>query len=154
MNPSLPKKLEELAAEIAQVMNEMAKVNLELTSVEIKFNELTQMSADLNRRHNELLDEFNDHAKVAKKLEPKLPKSDDPIFRRPVNELSLDVRAKNCLLAMKIYYLGDIVQLTENGLLRLPNIGRSLSRQIKNEVKHLGLTLGMKLTNWPPADLE
>ena len=41
----------------------------------------------------------------------------DPILLRPVDELELTVRSANCLKAEDIYYIGDLIQRTENELL-------------------------------------
>jgi DNA-directed RNA polymerase subunit alpha len=78
----------------------------------------------------------------------------DPILLRPVDELELTVRSANCLKAENIYYIGDLIQRTENELLKTPNLGRKSLNEIKDVLAARGLTLGMKLDNWPPAGLE
>jgi len=85
-----------------------------------------------------------------------VPKSPtvDPILLRPVDDLELTVRSANCLKAENIYYIGDLIQRTENELLKTPNLGRKSLNEIKEVLASRGLTLGMKLENWPPAGLE
>ena len=78
----------------------------------------------------------------------------DPILLRPVDELELTVRSANCLKAEDIFYIGDLIQRTENELLKTPNLGRKSLNEIKEVLASRGLTLGMKLENWPPAGLE
>lgn len=78
----------------------------------------------------------------------------DPILLRPVDDLELTVRSANCLKAENIYYIGDLIQRTENELLKTPNLGRKSLNEIKDVLASRGLTLGMKLENWPPAGLE
>ncbi len=78
----------------------------------------------------------------------------DPILLRPVDDLELTVRSANCLKAENIYYIGDLIQRTENELLKTPNLGRKSLNEIKEVLAARGLTLGMKLENWPPAGLE
>jgi DNA-directed RNA polymerase subunit alpha len=78
----------------------------------------------------------------------------DPILLRPVDELELTVRSANCLKAENIYYIGDLIQRTENELLKTPNLGRKSLNEIKEVLASRGLTLGMKLEAWPPASLE
>ena len=78
----------------------------------------------------------------------------DPILRRPVDDLELTVRSANCLKAENIYYIGDLIQRTENELLKTPNLGRKSLNEIKEVLAAHGLTLGMKLENWPPAGLD
>ena len=78
----------------------------------------------------------------------------DPLLLRPVDDLELTVRSANCLKAESIYYIGDLIQLTENELLKTPNLGRKSLNEIKEVLASRGLTLGMKLENWPPAGLD
>lgn len=86
-------------------------------------------------------------------VEPKAPQI-DPILMRPVDDLELTVRSANCLKAENIYYIGDLIQRTETELLKTPNLGRKSLNEIKDVLASRGLTLGMKLENWPPAGLE
>ncbi len=78
----------------------------------------------------------------------------DPILMRPVDELELTVRSANCLKAENIYYIGDLIQRTETELLKTPNLGRKSLNEIKEVLAARGLTLGMKLENWPPMGLD
>ncbi|MBO7410853.1 MAG: DNA-directed RNA polymerase subunit alpha [Ottowia sp.] len=78
----------------------------------------------------------------------------DPVLLRPVDELELTVRSANCLKAENIYYIGDLIQRTENELLKTPNLGRKSLNEIKEVLASRGLTLGMKLENWPPIGLD
>lgn len=87
---------------------------------------------------------------IAKSSSPQI----DPILLRPVDELELTVRSANCLKAENIYYIGDLIQRTETELLKTPNLGRKSLNEIKDVLAARGLTLGMKLENWPPAGLE
>ena len=84
---------------------------------------------------------------------PKAP-AIDLILLRPVDDLELTVRSANCLKAENIYYIGDLIQRTETELLKTPNLGRKSLNEIKEVLASRGLTLGMKLENWPPAGLE
>lgn len=85
--------------------------------------------------------------------QPKIP-AIDPVLLRPVDDLELTVRSANCLKAENIYYIGDLIQRTETELLKTPNLGRKSLNEIKEVLASRGLTLGMKLENWPPAGLE
>ena len=78
----------------------------------------------------------------------------DPLLLRPVDDLELTVRSANCLKAENIYYIGDLIQRTENELLKTPNLGRKSLNEIKEVLAARGLTLGMKLENWPPVGLD
>ena len=78
----------------------------------------------------------------------------DPMLLRPVDDLELTVRSANCLKAENIYYIGDLIQRSENELLKTPNLGRKSLNEIKDVLAARGLTLGMKLESWPPTGLE
>ncbi len=77
----------------------------------------------------------------------------DPVLLRPVDDLELTVRSANCLKAENIYYIGDLVQKTENELLKTPNLGKKSLTEIKDVLASRSISLGKKLENWPPANL-
>ena len=77
----------------------------------------------------------------------------DPILLRPVDDLELTVRSANCLKAESIYYIGDLIQRTEVELLKTPNLGKKSLTEIKDVLASRGLSLGMRLENWPPSGL-
>jgi len=78
----------------------------------------------------------------------------DPVLLRPVDDLELTVRSANCLKAENIFYIGDLIQRTENELLKTPNLGRKSLNEIKEVLASRGLTLGGRLENWPPQGLD
>ena len=78
----------------------------------------------------------------------------DPMLLRQVDDLELTVRSANCLKAENIYYIGDLIQRTEVELLKTPNLGKKSLTEIKDVLATRGLSLGMKLENWPPASLK
>lgn len=73
---------------------------------------------------------------------------------RSVDELDLSVRAENCLQAANIKYIGDLVQKSEGEMLKTKNFGRKSLKEIKELLLEMGLSLGMKLENWPPRELK
>ena len=78
----------------------------------------------------------------------------DPILLRPVDDLELTVRSANCLKAEDIYYIGDLIQRTEVELLKTPNLGKKSLTEIKDVLATRGLSLGLRLENWPPTSLK
>lgn len=78
----------------------------------------------------------------------------DPILMRSVDDLELTVRSANCLKAESIHYIGDLVQRTEVELLKTPNLGKKSLTEIKDVLSSKGLSLGIRLENWPPADIK
>lgn len=73
---------------------------------------------------------------------------------RKVEELELSVRSANCLKNDNIVYIGDLVQKTENDMLRTPNFGRKSLNEIKEVLASMGLHLGMQTEGWPPENIE
>ncbi|MDX1901990.1 MAG: DNA-directed RNA polymerase subunit alpha [Gammaproteobacteria bacterium] len=78
----------------------------------------------------------------------------NPLFARPVDDLELTVRSANCLKAENIYYIGDLVQRTEADLLKTPNLGKKSLTEIKSVLASHGLSLGMRVDEWPPTTLK
>jgi len=77
----------------------------------------------------------------------------DPILLRSIDDLELTVRSANCLKAESIYYIGDLIQRTEVELLKTPNLGKKSLTEIKDVLAARGLSLGVRLENWPPSGL-
>ena len=84
---------------------------------------------------------------------PELAKLNENLFKG-VDELELSVRSANCLKNADIRYIGDLVQKTETEMLKTKNFGRKSLNEIKEILSEMGLSLGMKLDNWPPPELE
>ncbi|WP_305423507.1 DNA-directed RNA polymerase subunit alpha [Photobacterium leiognathi] len=101
----------------------------------------------------EQLDAFVDLRDVRVPEEKEEKPEFDPILLRPVDDLELTVRSANCLKAEAIHYIGDLVQRTEVELLKTPNLGKKSLTEIKDVLASRGLSLGMRLENWPPASI-
>ena len=71
---------------------------------------------------------------------------------RPVDDLELSVRSANCLQNADIKYIGELVQKTEQEMLKTKNFGRKSLNEIKEILHEMGLSLGMKLDSFPPRD--
>lgn len=69
---------------------------------------------------------------------------------KSVDELELSVRAANCLKKANIKYIGELVQKTENEMLKTKNFGRKSLNEIKEVLAEMGLHLGIRVTDWPP----
>jgi DNA-directed RNA polymerase subunit alpha len=73
---------------------------------------------------------------------------------RKVDELELSVRSANCLKNENIIYIGDLVQKTEQQMLKTPNFGRKSLNEIREVLAQMGLELGVNVPNWPPENIE
>jgi DNA-directed RNA polymerase subunit alpha len=93
--------------------------------------------------------------KGEKQVEPLRARTEiDPLLLRSVDDLELTVRSANCLKAENIFYIGDLIQKTEVELLKTPNLGKKSLTEIKDILSIKGLSLGMRLENWPPAGIH
>jgi DNA-directed RNA polymerase subunit alpha len=73
---------------------------------------------------------------------------------KSVDEMELSVRSYNCLKNANIRTIGELVQKSETEMLKTKNFGRKSLNEIKEILAEMGLSLGMKLENWPPASLK
>ncbi len=89
-----------------------------------------------------------------KGLAVKVQNKDDVILTLNKSGIGPVVAASaNCLKAETIHYIGDLVQRTEVELLKTPNLGKKSLTEIKDVLASRGLSLGMRLENWPPASI-
>jgi DNA-directed RNA polymerase subunit alpha len=72
----------------------------------------------------------------------------EALYKR-VDELNLSVRAANCLQNAGIEYIWQLVEKSEAEMLKTKNFGRKSLNEIKDLLTEYGLSLGMKLTNFP-----
>jgi len=134
------------------------RTDLDKLKIVIETNGVITAEEAIRQSARILVDQFNVFAALegteAAAEAPSRAPMVDPILLRPVDDLELTVRSANCLKAENIYYIGDLIQRTENELLKTPNLGRKSLNEIKEVLATRGLSLGMKLENWPPAVLE
>ena len=88
---------------------------------------------------------------VEEEEEEKEEKMNENLFR-PVSELELSVRSANCLKNANITLIGELVQKSESEMLKTKNFGRKSLNEIKSILEEMGLSLGMKLENFPSAE--
>ena len=167
---------------IANMTNEKTELVINLTisqgkgyqpAVKRKFNELEdlgigKMQIDASFTPVEKVSYSVDNARVKQKadldkliIEIKNDTQDevdenhiDPVLLRPVDDLELTVRSANCLKAENIHYIGDLVQRSENELLKTPNLGKKSLTEIKDVLSTHSLTLGQTIEDWPPKNIE
>jgi DNA-directed RNA polymerase subunit alpha len=84
---------------------------------------------------------------------PESGRSIKQILLTPVEELEFTVRSSNALHAEEINYVGDLVQKSEDDLLKTPNLGRKSLTEIKDVLGRYDLSLDMRLEDWPPPAL-
>jgi DNA-directed RNA polymerase subunit alpha len=149
-----PVKRVSYAVESARVEQ---RTDLDKLIMDVETNGVIEPDEAIRHSARVLMDQLSTFADIrptaATVEQPRTPQV-DPILLRPVDDLELTVRSANCLKAENIYYIGDLIQRTETELLKTPNLGRKSLNEIKEVLASRGLTLGMKLENWPPAGLD
>jgi DNA-directed RNA polymerase subunit alpha len=133
------------------------RTNLDKLIIDIETNGTLDPEEAIRRAATILQDQLSVFVDLQGKEEVKAesPEADvDPILLRPVDDLELTVRSANCLKAESIYFIGDLIQRTEVELLKTPNLGKKSLTEIKDVLASRGLSLGMRLENWPPAGLK
>ncbi len=133
------------------------RTNLDKLIIELETNGTIDPEESIRAAATILQDQLTHFIDLKGKAE-EAPKQEepevDPILLRPVDDLELTVRSANCLKAENIYYIGDLIQRTEVELLKTPNLGKKSLTEIKDVLASKGLSLGMRLDNWPPAQLK
>jgi DNA-directed RNA polymerase subunit alpha len=135
------------------------RTNLDKLVIELETNGTVDPEATIKMAATILHDQlsvFVDFEKVNDQVaeeEVEIEEVFDPVLLRPVDDLELTVRSANCLKAENIFYIGDLIQRTEVELLKTPNLGKKSLTEIKDILALKGLSLGMRLENWPPDNL-
>lgn len=132
------------------------RVNLDKLNIMVETNGSVNAEIAIQRAANILQDQLSSFVELELVEEEEiLPISEDfdPQLLAAVDELELTVRSANCLKAEQIYYIGDLIQKSEQELLRTPNLGRKSLNEIKEVLTEKGLDLGTAIANWPPVDL-
>ena len=128
------------------------RTDLDKLIIDIETNSAIDPEESIRYAARILVDQFSVFAALegtpAPVEKPQAPKV-DPMLLRPVDDLELTPRSSNCLKAQSIHYIGDLIQHNEADLLRTPNLGRKSLNEIKQVLAEHGLSLGMKLENWP-----
>jgi DNA-directed RNA polymerase subunit alpha len=133
-----------------------SRVDLDKLIINLTTNKSVDAEEAIKRAANILQEQLSAFIELElKEEEEPQPTSDDfdPILLNAVDELDLTVRSANCLKAEQIYYIGDLVQRSEQDLLRTPNLGRKSLNEIKEVLTEKGLKMGISIKNWPPIDL-
>ncbi len=133
------------------------RTNLDKLIIELETNGTIEPDEAIRRAATILQEQLSAFVDLQGKKESHQELSEpaiDPILLRPVDDLELTVRSANCLKAENIYYIGDLIQRTEVELLKTPNLGKKSLTEIKDVLASRGLSLGMRLENWPPASLK
>ncbi|HBR59609.1 MAG TPA: DNA-directed RNA polymerase subunit alpha [Deltaproteobacteria bacterium] len=129
------------------------RLNFELwTNGSVKPTDSLAYAAKIIKEHMDVFINF-DESRI--KDEPEVEVEDEPLnenLYRSVSELELSVRSINCLQNAKIETIGDLVQKSEQEMLKTKNFGRKSLNEIKVILTDMGLSLGTSLDNFDPMN--
>ncbi len=130
------------------------KLSLEIeTNGVISPEDAVALAARILQDQLQLFINFEEPSTRSEDIQPSEPTLNKNLLRK-VDELELSVRSANCLKNDNIIYIGDLVQKSEQEMLRTPNFGRKSLNEIKEVLATMGLTLGMDIISWPPENIE
>ncbi len=135
------------------------RTNLDRLVIDLETNGTLDPEESIRRAATILQDQLSAFVTLDNNVENESRQEDrrpaiDPILLRPVDDLELTVRSANCLKAENIFLIGDLIQRTEVELLKTPNLGKKSLTEIKDVLATRGLSLGMRLENWPPEGMD
>jgi len=129
------------------------RLNFELwTNGSVKPTDCLAYAAKIIKEH---MDVFINFDESSIKDEPEEEIEEEPLnenLYRSVSELELSVRSINCLQNAKIETIGDLVQKSEQAMLKTKNFGRKSLNEIKVILTEMGLSLGTELENFDPMN--
>jgi DNA-directed RNA polymerase subunit alpha len=133
------------------------KLTLEVwTNGAVSPRDAVGLASKLMKDHLTILINIEEEDEVEEPAE--LPEHDREVWweklNKSVDEMELSVRSYNCLKNANIRTIGELVQKTEAEMLKTKNFGRKSLNEIKEILAGMGLSLGMKLDNWPAAQGE
>ena len=143
------------AARLGQ-MTDYEKLALEVwTNGAITPQDAIGLAAKLVKDHMSIFINFEEPPEVSEEQSESFSDPRMEHLGRSVEELELSVRSYNCLKNANIQTIRELVQKTENEMLRTKNFGRKSLNEIKEILTKMGLALGMKFDEhgriiWPP----
>jgi len=133
------------AARLGQI-TDYDKLTLEVwTNGSVKAVDAIGLSAKLLKDHMSIFINFEEELEAQVAGEERKPEIRNDNLNRSVEELELSVRSYNCLKNANIQTIGELVQKTENEMLKTKNFGRKSLNEIKEILASMGLSLGMKI---------
>jgi DNA-directed RNA polymerase subunit alpha len=135
-------------ARVGQI-TDFDKLTIEIwTDGSVKPDDALAYSAKILKDQLNIFINFEEEAETPEEEVRLEPAFNENLFRS-VDELELSVRSANCLKNADIRYIGELVQKSEAEMLKTKNFGRKSLNEIKEILAEMGLSLGIKLENFP-----
>ena len=155
MESNLTKNLKILIEQLERSEGEMTEANKKVSGARARVNlaqeqlrATEQLVAEVNAARSALLKEISGLVNTESAQNHGIKVCVPLVASQRVEQLVLTARANNSLKNDGIDYFGDLVQRTENELLKCPNLGRKCINEIKKVLASQGLSLGMKVVDW------
>lgn len=150
------RKSERENLELKKLSAEIRKINAEAFQVET--DTTLRLLEELEKRNFEVSFSFDEkESKIividSKRIHSHIDSKIDPVLLRPIDDLEFSNFIENLLKSENIYYIGDLIQVTEFEMLEIHDMDMSLLTEIKDILASRGLALGVRLDNWPPMGL-
>jgi DNA-directed RNA polymerase subunit alpha len=130
-------------------MTDYDKLTLEVwTDGSVKPQDAVAYAAKILKDQLTIFINFEEEPETASATKEEDEPLNENLFRS-VEELELSVRSANCLQNANIHLIGELVQRTESEMLKTKNFGRKSLKEIKEILADMGLSLGMRIDNWP-----
>jgi DNA-directed RNA polymerase subunit alpha len=129
------------------------RLNLEvITDGSVKADDAIAYAAKILKDQLQIFINFDEEAEPTEALAGEEARKINENLYRSVEELELSVRSANCLKNANIRLIGELVQRSEAEMLKTQNFGRKSLNEIKDILSDMGLTLGMKVDNFPDPE--
>ncbi len=129
------------------------KLNLEVTTDgSVRPDDAVAYAAKILKEQLQIFINFDEEQETEEQVQSEESKKINENLYRSVDELELSVRSANCLKNASIHLIGELVQKTEAEMLKTQNFGRKSLNEIKDILAEMGLSLGMKLENFPDPE--
>ena len=121
------------------------------TDGSIKPDDAVAYAAKILQDQLQIFINFDEEPERAAREESPATPLNENLFRS-VDELEFSVRSQNCLQNADIKYIGELVQKSEQEMLKTKNFGHKSLNEIKEILREMGLELGMKLESFPARE--
>jgi len=122
------------------------------TDGSVRPDDAVAYSAKILKEQLQIFINFDEETEPAEELPEEEGRKINENLYRSVEELELSVRSANCLKNANIHLIGELVQKTEAEMLKTQNFGRKSLNEIKDILAEMGLTLGLKIENFPDPE--
>ena len=118
------------------------KLTIELWSNgSIQPDEAVSLGAKILSEHLSLFIDLTDHAKDAEIMVEKEETKKEKVLEMTIEELDLSVRSYNCLKRAAIHTVEDLINKTEEDMMKVRNLGRKSLEEVVQKMDALGLSL-------------